>query len=691
MDGPGGLEVKRQMFSSSKKGDKELLLSCPHTFSCFLKLEKDIRGRCGILAGSLKHGHANINWECHENGKPRLWWSRGEWRDNYGAMGTKVDWKVNADLRTGTWKHLAFVVNEEGSEAKCYIDGKFVESHRAKFDLFVPTAETIIGADHRGETHLDFKGQLKDVKIYSNEMPALDIKKEFEANAPSPSDPKDTSEFNKVMNNSVFKLGAVEFGAVPVFLYFGRKRMTGIGQTLIYIMYGFIFCVTWWTAKRLSNIDDRSKAAYHRMWVTRVHMCKVNTHVSVFVKDFLSGIPQYTDNMALSLAIGDVAAKWDDKLQVWWHSTWIHVPLIGPILAQFTLAGILVVLMCISLATHIKSWLFALVSKDNITSARVAGLLALGSMDEFYKEHINEETKEEEFPEKQPYLVDKLMCVRAVNCINQSLSALRAFMGACVAMLRACVAKLRGCIIRKPEPLSQKLLSEDEARSQAVEDDEDEVMKMLRDGEEAVEDDVVRVATPPPASSVPTPGDPESEEGRLPTKEEQEAALLKLRFSACESRFIAKVVVGCSLRFWFKASYVILMVVTGQLDTARVMVFALANSLMHVAVGTQPYLTAALELLKAEAKAEVAAERLDTENDVNELYIEENKASDAEVKRIVRIRFLLKFGFRIVILLFPVWGSLVRLIGVVVCPSGYFAFTEFGCVSKSALVTPKLL
>jgi hypothetical protein len=88
----------------------------------------------------------NIGWEIHANGKPRLYWNGGA-----------VDWKVDHDVRTGSWKHVAFVVNQAGTEAKCYVDGSLVGTKSGNFQSIVPSGKILIGGDHRTGNKQSFK------------------------------------------------------------------------------------------------------------------------------------------------------------------------------------------------------------------------------------------------------------------------------------------------------------------------------------------------------------------------------------------------------------------------------------------------------------------------------------------------------------------------------------------------------
>ena len=151
------------MFSSSTIGETTQFAAVPRTFMAFVNVPSGYSGRVGIMAGNNPNGNT-INWEIHSNGKPRLYWNGGA-----------VDWRVNTDVRTGTWKHVAFVVNQDGTEAKCYVDGILVESRSGTFASIVPSGATVIGGDHRAGNSQAFKGQLKCVAFFSSALSASDV------------------------------------------------------------------------------------------------------------------------------------------------------------------------------------------------------------------------------------------------------------------------------------------------------------------------------------------------------------------------------------------------------------------------------------------------------------------------------------------------------------------------------------
>ena len=158
--------IQAVLFTSSTIGDVQVLTGVPRTFVAFVKVPADYgTGRVGALAGSAGDSNDNdINWEIHGNGKPRLWWNDGQ-----------VDWIVNNDVRTGTWVHVAFVVNHAGTDAKCYVDGSLVESKTSTFASVGPNRTMMIGGDHRTGNSQAFKAQLKCVKVFNSELTASDI------------------------------------------------------------------------------------------------------------------------------------------------------------------------------------------------------------------------------------------------------------------------------------------------------------------------------------------------------------------------------------------------------------------------------------------------------------------------------------------------------------------------------------
>ena len=131
----GGVDLKRH--SASIRAARPLS-AIPLTCEAWVKVERGMSGRIGCVVGTYPKKDC-ICWDIHAQGEPRLFWGHHV-----------IDWKcAAADLRTGEWTHLAFVVNEERTEATIYVDGRSVGQHRASFGALIPKRPPRVGGDER--------------------------------------------------------------------------------------------------------------------------------------------------------------------------------------------------------------------------------------------------------------------------------------------------------------------------------------------------------------------------------------------------------------------------------------------------------------------------------------------------------------------------------------------------------------
>lgn len=134
----------------------------------------------------------------------------------------------------------------------------------------------------------------------------------------------------------------------------------------------------------------------------------------------------------------------------------------------------------------------------------------------------------------------------------------------------------------------------------------------------------------------------------------------KGKMLAARHRFFNKVVLGTGLRLWFKVSLLVLLKEAEgaalSLATETTLVQAILTSFMHAITGTMPVISMMFGCRTP---------------DQNELCFNYGPA-------------VVPGGFLgVMLLIFPVWGSLVRFIGAYECESHNFAFSNFGCMTSS--------
>lgn len=424
--------------------------------------------------------------------------------------------------------------------------------------------------------------------------------------ASHPVDPKILSEFDLEVNTSIFGFGIFEFLSMPLFLYMGYNELTSLGTKFVYLVYVVVVLATYREVYWLSRIDQRAWRASRRLWSSKWKLPgNIETPVPLFVKEFITSIPQYTDNMVLSLAIGDISRQWNQQLESWWIFTWRTVPLAGAIARVLSLPTVLFCLMFVSLMLQMHSWLTGLAKRQNATAAQVANLSVLALIDVAYMEEVPHANRVGADLDGGDDVTKR--------AADGSLTVLeRAHIAALVVRCDASVARCQNAI---------KNLVNNLGRANEADDFSDEV--------------------------------PASDYTRLPTDQEQRLSIIQAKLAASRRRFLVKVITGCSPRLWFKASMEILLVKTGN-NAWKMMAVSIATSLVHVAFGAEPYLGNLWE------------------------HTRDNRA---------------KFWRELLLILiciFPVWGSMIRLAGLWTCPSGIFAFTVLGCVSADSEGFPNM-
>lgn len=137
----------------------------PDTFAAWLRIPEDAPDgrRGGIIAGNYPDA-VSVNWEVHTNGRPRIYWNRGE-----------VDWRPDVDLRTGEWTHYAFVRNAENGRIIFYLDGEEFATHDEAGEDITVDATFNIGGDKRGMNSPWLMGAIDDLRVYNRPLSAEEV------------------------------------------------------------------------------------------------------------------------------------------------------------------------------------------------------------------------------------------------------------------------------------------------------------------------------------------------------------------------------------------------------------------------------------------------------------------------------------------------------------------------------------
>lgn len=137
----------------------------PTTFSAWIKVSQDEpdAARIGVMLGSYPDPLC-VDWEIHQNGRPRIYWNKGE-----------VDWRADADLRTGEWAHIAFVRDKAADKIFFYLNGRLTDTHEGAGSDIEPETAFFMGADKRGTSVPYFKGEIDELAIFNRPMAAEEV------------------------------------------------------------------------------------------------------------------------------------------------------------------------------------------------------------------------------------------------------------------------------------------------------------------------------------------------------------------------------------------------------------------------------------------------------------------------------------------------------------------------------------
>lgn len=141
----------------------------PNTFEATLRLPASATARGGVIVGNYGSGKC-INFEMHNNGNPRLYIT--------DSNGTVYDWKFTSiDAATGEWVHVTIVRDTQEQELRCYIDGELGQTLALTLTGDVlPSLPLALGTDQRGDNTQYFKGDIRNVALYSDVRTADEIK-----------------------------------------------------------------------------------------------------------------------------------------------------------------------------------------------------------------------------------------------------------------------------------------------------------------------------------------------------------------------------------------------------------------------------------------------------------------------------------------------------------------------------------
>jgi len=140
----------------------------PVAFEATVKLPAGYTSRAGVIFGNYaNNGVAGISFELNSGCRPRLYCT---------ASNVTMDCTFNTAIPTGEDVHIAISIAD--NKATLYINGSSVEtkSISSAYYTVLPTAKYMVGGDLRGGNAQYFKGEIKNVSVYSAPLTEDEIK-----------------------------------------------------------------------------------------------------------------------------------------------------------------------------------------------------------------------------------------------------------------------------------------------------------------------------------------------------------------------------------------------------------------------------------------------------------------------------------------------------------------------------------
>ncbi len=159
-DGEGLTFTEYDLYKPAKTYDRT-----PNTFEAWVKLDKSVAStRGGVILGNYGVGNSVINFEVHQGGRPRLYWTE--------SNGKNSDWVfTGVNICTGEWVHMAIVRDADAGKVYCYIDGVLKQTLTMAADKgredTIPAGGLCIGGDVRGGNGQYFKGAIREIAVFS--------------------------------------------------------------------------------------------------------------------------------------------------------------------------------------------------------------------------------------------------------------------------------------------------------------------------------------------------------------------------------------------------------------------------------------------------------------------------------------------------------------------------------------------
>jgi len=147
----------------------EDMKGAPVTFEFMLQLPKTFNNRAGVVFGNYTGGKEDqINIEIYNDGRPRVY---------FRNKSVSIAYVFKTDIRSDSMVHVAIVA--EGTTAKLYLNGEFVESKEMVTTLPAAVSGYCIGGDNRLNNEQYFRGSLYAINIFEDVRTPEEIQRDM--------------------------------------------------------------------------------------------------------------------------------------------------------------------------------------------------------------------------------------------------------------------------------------------------------------------------------------------------------------------------------------------------------------------------------------------------------------------------------------------------------------------------------
>ena len=138
------------------------LAAVPHTFEAVIYIPAEFTGRSGVILSNYGiSGSKNICFEIRDKVALGLWYTKSD--------GSSGQYSTSIASYTGSWIHVAVVLDEDSDKISFYVNGKKINSQTClDFADGVIDNSLCLGGDYRSGNAQNFKHYVRSVTLYSD-------------------------------------------------------------------------------------------------------------------------------------------------------------------------------------------------------------------------------------------------------------------------------------------------------------------------------------------------------------------------------------------------------------------------------------------------------------------------------------------------------------------------------------------